>query len=502
MWNNSKELKQIAVSLILLFILMVPVVSSGSLSDSFSSRGSVNYNQVSVRVDSSLINGFNALSLGFQLSYGSLGAFQNFTTLRQLAREACFKLVRFNDILKSPWMPTLMPCTQFNETTKKGTYDWTNVDDIVEKVLEIQAQPLICLGAFSGGIPMLPPGMAVDPATGLPDPESYASYAVEWVKHFLSRGWDQRYYEIFNEPWVYFCWEPVDLVKLGNYMHLFNVVATRMREENPNLIISFDFICRKPVMDYWLTHGGVDVDSLNFHDYGTWVVGQSNDAEMFAEANSDYFGMWPMGQSLIEAQQTWFNARGERLPIICSESNFNGASVNGTDQRIQQMAGAVWLAMVLRNEILAGVRYHIYFELACNRYLTKSGQSSYGFGMINYLVQNGSFEPWNAYYLQGMLGDSLAPNDSLIETECSSNDLETLAWLHNGTINILLICKVDQYRTVEIHGLQNQIMDFLKVDNTVSWDSARLQAGKINSTEPLVIKGYAVVMLHASIAPS
>jgi hypothetical protein len=445
---------------------------------------------ISINVDPNIIIGSNALSLGFQLSFGSLGAFQLQSELRQLARDASFKLVRINDILKSQWIPTLMPCTQFNETTRTGIYDWTAVDDIVGKILEIQAEPLVCLGAFTDGIAMVPPGMFIDPVVNLPNPESYAAYGLEWIKHFKSKGWNVRYYEIFNEPWSYFGWEPVNFSKLNDYMLLFNAAANNMRQENSNLVTSFDFICRKPVMDYWLTHGGADVDSLNFHKYDAWIVGQRTDAEMFARADSDYFGTWPMGRSVVEARQVWLNARGKSLPLICSESNFDAAYANGTDTKIQQMAGAVWLAMVMRNEILAGISYHIYFELSGNYY-----KDSYGFGMINYMGENG-FAPWYPYYVQKMLGSNLSPNDTLVETRCSSEDLRTLGWVHNGILDVLLICKTDQSVTVNMQGVGDQPLNIFKIDNSIPWENARIQTGAIASTEPLVLNGYTVALIQ------
>jgi hypothetical protein len=475
---------------------VIPVSSSQfsleNTSVALRTSGFISYDPC-INVDSNSFVGSNALSLGFHLSFGSLGTFQQHSELRQLARDASFKLVRINDILKSQWIPTLMPCTQFYEATRTGAYDWTAIDDIVGKILEIQAEPLVCLGAFTEGIAMVPPGMFIDPVVNLPNPESYAAYCLEWIKHFRSKGWNVRYYEIFNEPWSYFGWEPVNYTKLDDYMRIFNAAAAGMRQENGDLIISFDFICRKPVMDYWLSHGGADVDSLNFHKYDAWNVGQFSDPEMFERADSEYFGTWPMGRSVVEARQVWFSARGKSLPLICSESNFNAAFANGTDTRIQQMAGAVWLALVLRNEILAGISYHTYFELSDNYY-----KDSYGFGMINYMGKNG-FAPWYPYYVQQMLGSNLTPKDTLVETSCSSVDLRTLGWVHNGTLNVLLICRANQSVTVNMQGVGGQPLNILKIDNSIPWENARIQTGVIGSTEPLVLNGYTVALLQSTI---
>ena len=479
---------------IVLFSCMVIPANSATSLKAIAARGSISYSpSIELIVNASNIIGTNKLSLGVQLSYGSLGFFQTSPQLRQLAKDANIKLVRIFDILTSNkiWIPTLMPCIRFNETVGTGKYNWTNVDGIVGKILEIGATPLVCLGAFDAQLPMIPLGMGILPSTGLPNPQSYASYAAEWARHFRLKGWDVKFYQIFNEPWSYFGWEPVNYSKLDNYIRVFNAAAAAMRQENADLVISFDFIGRKPVMDYWLTHAGAEVDSIDFHKYDAWVVGQTTDAEMFTKADSDYFETWPLGRSVVEARQTWFDSRGRNLPMICSESNFNAAYENGTDLRIQQMTGAVWLAMVLRNEILVGVSYHTYFELS-----SSFNQNSYGFGMI-YNVANG-FKPWYPYYVYQMLGNSLIPGDQIVEIECSSEDMRTVSWNHNGKLNMLLICKNEGSRTVNIRGCQNQQLRLTRIDNTIPYQNAQIQTGIISSTEPLVINGYTVVLLQAT----
>lgn len=482
---------EILYLLIVLFFSTTPMSFGSTTSRALLSTGTIDYSSiVSVKVNSSTIMGTNALSLGFQISYGSLGLFLRYSQLRELAKEAQFKLVRFFDGLNSSYIPSMMPCEYFNETSKTGTYNWTVVDYAVEKIFEIGAEPLVSLGVSPQGKIVLPPGMTTNLTTGLPHPESYASYATEWVKHFKAKGWNVRFFEILNEPWVYFGALPINTTRLGYYMRLFAVCRSAMKQENAAVYVSFDFIHKKPVLDYWLDQNGPDVDSLNFHKYDdSKLPAQYTDAEMFVSA--ERLESW---YSIVEAQQLWLQRRGEHLPMICSESNLNGASPK-TDVRIQQMTGAVWLALLLRSEILAGVSYHIYYELSSGYH-----SDSYGFGMIHRLNHSRTFKPWYAYYLQHLIGNNLNLGDLIVESTTSSEDIRSLAWIHQGTLNLLLISKANASRKIRQEGVAGPSY-FYKIDNTIPWENPAIQEGIVNTTDVVHLKGYTVILLQTALSP-
>lgn len=431
-------------------------------------------------IDPDKIVGTNKLSLGINLSYGSLGTFYAHSELRQLAKEAKIKLIRIWDGLKATHMPTLMPCTYFDEATKTGTYDWTNVDDIVGKIFEIDAEPLILLGVIRSTGIVVPPGMATNSATGLPYPESYASYCAEWVKHFKAKGWSVRFYEILNEIWVYFGQSPVNTMKLGYYMALFGACRAAMKNENPNVIVSFDFIHKKPVLDYWLAHNGPDVDSLNYHKYDEWRLPPVFTEERIirtAENVQDWY-------SIVEAEQVWYQQRGKHLPMINSETNMNGASPT-TDERLQMMTGTVWHALLLRAEILGGVSYHCYFELSSSWYL-----GSWGFGMVN----TDGFKPWYPYYLCKFIGTNLAVEDRIVEATSTEN-VRALAWNHDGKLNILLICKIDSPQTINLQGITGEL-EATWIDNSIPYTNPALQTATIDASNPITLNGYTVMLLQ------
>jgi len=336
----------------------------------------------------------------------------------------------------------------------------------------------------------IPPNMAVNPVTQLPYPDSYAAYATEWVKHFKQLGLPVRFYQIMNEPFCYFGWNAENMTRLEYFVEFWNVVTRAMRAENPNILLSHDAITQKKVFNYWLLYGD-DVDFLDFHKYDADVIGQYSDAEMFRRAETRGFEdiSWSALYSINTARQKWFNARGKRLLVICSESNFNSAWENGTDPKIQQMTGAVWLALVLKNGILGGLDYYVYFEFSSSKSITR--QSGWGFGMIN-LDDN---QPWYPYYVLNMIGNKLSVGDNLIDVKSSSNDVRSIGWVHDGKINIMLICKVEENRMIIFHGI-NERAEVLWVDDEITYETPRIQSDELNLADPLILKGYTVALLQ------
>ena len=88
-------------------------------------------------------------------------------------------------------------------------------------------------------------------------------------------------------------------------MQLFKATRDAMKTENPNILASFDAICSKPVMTYWLLYGGSDVDFLSFHMYDA-EAGMS-DSDVLDRVETFYFGTgWPLqGQSVMDTRQMW-----------------------------------------------------------------------------------------------------------------------------------------------------------------------------------------------------
>ena len=460
------------------------------------STGTINYwPRVDITVNVSKVIGVNNLSLGFQLDWHRWKTFMDRPVQWQLTEDAGFRLVRVFDFRSTN--PRLMPCVYWNESTKSGVWDWTNVDALTLKIFEIGAEPLFCLGWARDNIGRyIPSGMTVNPITQLPYPESYAAYAAEWVKHFRELGLPVRFYQIMNEPFFYFGWNAENMTRLGYFVEFWNMVARAMRRENPDILLSHDAITQKRVFDYWILYGD-DVGFLDFHKYDAGSIGQYSDAETFRRAEIRGFEdvSWSALYSINIARQKWFNSRGKWPPAISSESNFNSAWETGTDPKIQQMAGPVWLALVLRTGILKGVNYNIYFEFSSSKSweLANRPSGGCGFGMTN----EDDNQPWYPYYVHKIIGSNLGIMDKIVETRSTSDDIKTLAWIHDGKLVILLICKVEEPRMINFHGITGQF-NLMWIDSTVPYTSPKVQEATKNVGDQIKLNGYTVVLLKES----
>jgi hypothetical protein len=488
--------KSIVAITFLAAVLSVSNIAAGSdlgTSISLSGTGSISYwPKMFITTSANKIVGSNNLSLGFQLDWDRWKSFVQSPAARSLAENVGFKLVRVFDF--RPTVPRLMPCTYWNESGRAGTWDWTNVDSLVQAIFQVGAEPFFCLGWARANIQAyIPTGMAVDPSTLLPYPDSYASYCVEWVKHFQRQEMPVRYYEVMNEPWAYFGW--VDYAKLANFKAVFNAAAAAMRAEDSNVLVGFDGTNRKYVLDYWLTNGGANLGFISFHKYDTWEIGQYSDAEMLSKAQTYQLDTSPSFYGIKDVKQVYYNARGKWIPVLNSESNFNSAYATGTDPKIQQIVGAVWESLVLRKGILDGLSYNIYFEFASSKSWQVAHGTGWGFGMTN----QDNNQPWLPYYVHEMIGKNLAIGDNIIDVTSSSTDIRSLAWTHGSNLNILLICLASEPRTIVLQGIQGEITVY-RIDNATSPDSPAIQSSTIGVNESFTTYGYTVALVQSTIA--
>ena len=446
--------------------------------------------EVDVTIDARSKISLNTLSLGFMLDY-EWKSWRDTSVRRQLAVDANFKMVRL-------FSHRMEPCTLWYESNKTGSFSWANVDLLIQRIFEVGAEPIITLGFCNYKGLVIPPGMAINPATGLPYPESFAAYCREWVRHFKAIGVTVRYYEIFNEAWYYFYpnWNWND-VKAANFLKLFNKCYDAMHAENPQVLIGNDAALYRAFLDYWIAHGG-KLDLLTFHKYDSWGLDYSNEQGL-QSADNHFFASTDLELGVKEARQKWFSARNATLPIICSESNWSSSWSSGsTDPRIQQLCGVVWAGLTLRGEMLNGVDYNCYYSFSSSKeYALSHLDQGYGFGMVN----EDNNQPWYPYYVQKMIGTNLAVGDSIVDSTSSSSDVRTVAWKHGDTLNVLLICKVDQARNVNLHGLQGTL-NYSRIDNRVWWETPRVQTGSVDSATTLSFIGYTVILLQSGASAS
>jgi hypothetical protein len=485
----------ITLAIILCSLITTTVIADISQENSFliPTNGTLNNPQnIEINIDTTKIIGINHLSLGFHLDWDRWKTFTENQAQKDLAQQAGFKMIRVFDF--RPTNPSLMPCIYWNETTKKGVWNWTNVDSLIGTILEVGAEPFVTLGWARDGISeYIPQGMAVNPSTGLPYPESYAAYAKEWVKHYKSLGLPVKYYDIMNEPYFYFGWNGSYQTRLENYAELWNSAAKSMRQESPNILISQDSITMKNVFDYWISNCE-PVDFLDMHKYDEEVIGEYSDDEMFIRAEQRQYESSITFYGVEEARQKWHTYRGTYLKAINSESNFNCYYETGTDARIQQMSGAIWLALSLRTAILKGFDYNVYFEFSSSKSWQKAYGKGWGFGMIN----GDDNKPWYPYFVNKMIGANLHVRDRLVESCSSSDDVRSLAWINGNKLNILLIGKKPGMFDVALMGVKGTAK-VTWIDDTTSPENPSTQTTILASSGHFLMNGYTVALVQSNL---
>jgi len=486
--TRSAIKKRLMGIMLLSSVLALSIISTSRSfqppSNIISTKGMVIYwPHVYVTVNASKVIGINNLSLGFMLDW-EWKIWRDRTVLKQLAKDANFRLIRV-------FSHRIEPCTNWDESTRTGTFDWTNVDSIIREIFGIGAEPLICIGFCDSNGIIIPPGMAINATTGLPYPESFAAYCAEWVKHFEQIQLPVKYYEVFNEPFFYFYKNWVyNETKLGYFLNLFNKCYDEMHKVNPEILIGNDASLYRKFLDYWKTHGG-KLDFFSFHKYDCDNLNMEDEIPL-KRAERRYFVTDSIFYGIRDARQLL----GANLPAIASECNWAATCASGTDPRIQKVVGATWLALVLRTAVLEGAQYVTYYCFSSSKSWEVANKPSggFGFGMINH----DDNQPWYPYYVQKLIGTSLYPNDLLVESTTSSNDIKVLSWIHESKINLLLICKINETRVVTFHGLTGQL-DFFRIDGNVSYLTPQVQTGQIDADAPFILDGYSVVLLTTTI---
>jgi hypothetical protein len=454
------------------------VYSTSAGSTSMSTIGFISYAPLTtINVNQQKAIATNNLSLGFQLDGHDIRQWLNQPALQNLSKNAGFRLVRFFEHRLGK------PCIAWNEAKKSGTWDWSDIDLLLKRIYENGAEPLIVLGFYSwdsNQLTSIPVGMSTNSQTGLPYLDQWAAYCAAWVGHFKSSGLPVRYYEMINEPFHYFGWYG-DQPQLGYYMQLFNSAATAMRSSNPSIMIGCDESTKKVVLDYFISDGE-NLDFISFHRYGASAL-DTADADLMATAETKYLVESSSKYSPTQAVDIYRTAKGLVLPIIMSEGNLNSAYTNGTDPRTRTMFGAVYTALSIRMFSLMNIKDCIYF--------TFGSSGTTGIGMVN--IDNS--QPWYPYYVQQMIGTNMAPGDVIVDTTSSSGDIRSLAWIHNTQLNILLICKTAQERTITVNGISGRA-EYSKIDPTVPWQTPSVQNGTVDLNGPITIHGYTVILLH------
>ena len=439
---------------------------------------------INLAVNPQVIIGSNNLSLGFNLHHDyERSLWYSQSTLRQLGMDMNARMIRL-------FTTAIEPCTSWNDASETGAFNWQSVDSFIQRIFDTGAQPLITIGfADSGGI-YLPPGMALNPSTGLPYPDSFAAYCQEWVKHFKQTGMPVKYYEIMNEAWYYFYpnwnWNEA---KAQNFLTLYTATYNAMHTENSQVLVGNDASMFKKFLDFWKTNGG-KLDFFDFHKYDCDNLAMA-DSTVLSRADTRFFISDSYRYGISEARQKW----GSNLVAVSSEFNWAAFSSQGTDPRIHQVVGSVQLTLYLRMCILDNVQYSTYHSFSSSKSweLANKATGGFGFGMVN----QDDNQPWYQYYAQYLIGHNLSVGDSLLETSSTSNNVSVLSWIDGNTQNTLLICRVDEPQTIRVQGLTGNL-NLFKIDKTVSYLTPSIQHTQVDANSALVMNGYSIILLQSN----
>lgn len=411
-------------------------------------------------------------------------------TRQQIVQDAGFKLIRIFD-WRSQDGASPDPCISWNDTTRTGVFDWSSLDALVTNIFAIGAEPLVTLGGYEMSSQYLPNGMATNPSTGLPYPDSWAAYCRAWVEHFESVGLPVKYYELDNESNNYWASSSgYDAQKLGYFFDLINTAYNEMHAANSDILVGNDCGTWRALTDYWLSHGG-DLDFVSFHKYDCDGPSMSDETAL-GRAETRFFVTNSYLYSISDVRQKWLIGRNKYMPVINSESNFAAVFAEGTDPRIQQTIGAVWNALVLRMCILQDIEYMIYYSFSSSKSweLANKPGGGFGFGIIN----SDDNKPWYPYFVQQFIGNNLSVGDPIVSSESSSEDVRSLAWTNQNGTFILIISKVDEPRNIFVNFNGSGLCK--KIDDTIAYENPQVQIETSIFPTTLSLSGYGVILLQ------
>jgi len=171
--------------------------------------------------------------------------------------KACnFALIR---LFVGNWgMFGLNPCTMWDEAQHEGSYDWSSLDNWIEAVQGIGAEPLLCIGG-KGRLPM---GMSENPSSEEGWPlfiDDFAKYCSDIVCHCnIEKHYAVRYWEIWNEA----RWWDAD--SISEFTAIFNVAQAQMRAVDPSILVGNDRCASKAFADHYVDHiKGLDFASFH-----------------------------------------------------------------------------------------------------------------------------------------------------------------------------------------------------------------------------------------------
>jgi hypothetical protein len=272
----------------------------------------------------------------------------------------------------------------WNSATGVPRFNFTGFDAAAGLSQSLGAHLLVSLpvGSWGDGN-ILPNGMPLVESlmvpfagsTGyFPTDAAFVSYLDAVLNHTSANHESVRYWNVGNEMPL------VNATIVDRYIALFNLAARTIHSYDPAALVGSDVMTNRTYASEFATQTQ-GVGYLSFHYYpaaGLCVVNGSYcapgngpgtgtpDASLF-HSSSSISDLNFLPPSVAAAN--WFNATGNHVPVLVTESNLNGAggspatAAAGSDPRQQTLLGAAWLVSTLLNASAQNVSDFVYFTL-------------------------------------------------------------------------------------------------------------------------------------------
>ena len=438
-----------------------------------------------VQIDLGKVIALNRLSLGTQVDDHGWRHFKDSPSRRAILKEINPGFVR---IFQWKMPPSRGPCTSWNSSTHTGTFNWQETDQVVNGIIAIGAEPIICVGNAYTGWSRAPPGMVMNPATSAPYPDDWKEYMKAWVSHYKGKV---KYWNSFNEGYHYYPWNASPSDPLYQAFRDLHIAAYEgAHEVDPNCLVSFDAIMIRNAFEDFI-NGNYDVDFLDFHSYGGSSVEQSDREILDIRSRMGYFGSGSF-VGVEEARQRFIDHKGYDPDIFHGEANWSYVWTPSTDPRNVYMQGAVLAAMQIGWGMELGLTNRVHFVFADD----SSSTPGHGFGMISDDTEYRRYP----FLLYKMLGSQLGEGDPIYSISSNDPHVMPFAWRHGDTINILLVNKAGAPRSVDLSGVKGQV-PYQKIVSDIPWNQAQILTGNLDLAQPIQMSEYEVLLLHTPISP-
>ncbi len=275
--------------------------------------------------------------------------------------------------------------------------------------------------------------------------------------HTIANSESVLYWSIGNEV-------PINsTAEAAAFSRVVNAAARAVHAGLPNDLVGSDDMM-SPTYLGTFARDTTGVGFLSFHWYQSWGIcvnatgsycppaGAPNGTptpKLFAHpAYRATTGTYPPGT----AQWDWYNATGNWLPVINTETNLaayggpgSATSATGTDPRIPDLVGAAWLGSTLVDSSNQNLSALTYFALSSSANLTGTptyAHGGFGFGMTN-TTSTGAITYFAPYYVM-KLWDQYLPQGSsgLSLTDTGNGTVRAFAVIDSGGVNVALVSRV------------------------------------------------------------